>query len=163
MFKKVLVSAMLSLLIAALVLPTAPLHPALAAQKSQKCSFDFEATVRQGPSKGVALVGKMDFDVAADGALTGKMTSKDGKTINVAGQVVGRAINLVMELEATKDKSYGKYVFGTGTALRPIMGDDDCGGPLGGTFSGPEPGSMGDWGKICITSFGHELICLVVS
>ena len=41
-------------------------------------------------------------------------------------------------------------------ALNPIMGDPDCGGPLGGTFAGPKSNDLGSWGKVtvCVTYDG---------
>jgi hypothetical protein len=102
------------------------------------CLIDFEATVHQGPSDGVALKGVLDFEVESTGGLYGQFLLQDQTTLEAAGQVDGRAINLIFGL------GQGKYVFGTGTSLFPID-SDRCGGVLGGPFVGPEPGDMGDW------------------
>jgi hypothetical protein len=37
------------------------------------------------------------------------------------------------------------YIFGSGTAWQPISPETNCGGILGGTFAGPQPGDIGDW------------------
>lgn len=102
------------------------------------CVVHFEATVRQGPSAGVELIGMFDFKVGPTGVLHGKLLQGDQSELQVAGQVVGRAVNLVFIL------AEGKYIFGVGTALNQIK-NYGCGGVLGGPFVGPEPGDAGDW------------------
>jgi hypothetical protein len=102
------------------------------------CLIDFEATVRQGPSSGVALIGVFDFKVDEEGTLYGKLMQGDGGEILAAGQVNGRAINLVFALGEEQ------HVFGVGTAKAKIT-NDTCGLVLGGPFVGPAPGDAGDW------------------
>jgi hypothetical protein len=69
--------------------------------------------------------------------------------VPVVGQVVGRSISLVFELEAGTETTPGMYIFGTGATRSKILDDMDCGGTLGGTFGGPEEGDIGDWGARC--------------
>jgi|SRR5579859_1826477 len=122
------------------------------------CKLDFSATVRQGPSVNTTQAGTLSFGLAADGSLSGKLTEKDGSQIVMAGQVNGRAINVAFQLKpfdlAKGDK--GSYIFGTGTAFDPINGDD-CGGEMGGTFSGPQDGDDGDWISTCDGAFTGSL------
>jgi hypothetical protein len=102
------------------------------------CMIDFEATVRQGPSSGVALRGIFDFKVDATGTLYGKLVQEQGGEILAAGQVNGRAVNLVFSL------GEDQTVFGVGTAKVKIT-NDTCGLELGGPFVGPAPADSGDW------------------
>lgn len=102
------------------------------------CMIDFEATVRQGPSKGVTLKGIFDFKVDEQGTLYGKLLQADQSQVLAAGQVVGRAIHLVFAVSKEQD------VFGVGTA-KTTINNDTCGVALGGPFVGPAPGDSGDW------------------
>jgi hypothetical protein len=122
----------------------------------QVCQFPFEATVLQGQSKGTSVSGDMTLNIDQDGGFTGTLVRTDKTEVPVSGQITGRAINLVMELARVTDDSAGSYVYGTGVALNPIMGDPDCGGPLGGTFAGPKSNDLGSWGKVtvCVTYDG---------
>jgi hypothetical protein len=115
------------------------------AQDALRCIWPFEATVRQGPNTGTALVGDLTVDIGADGALTGTLATQDSQMLNVVGQVVGRAVSLGFELQAPSAGVTGMYVFGTGTAWQPVSPETNCGGMLGGTFAGPQPGDIGDW------------------
>jgi hypothetical protein len=102
------------------------------------CLIDFEATVRQGPSSGVALRGIFDFKVDEAGVLYGKLMQENQSEILAAGQVIGRAVHLVFDL------SEDQLVFGVGAAKVRIT-NDTCGLALGGPFVGPAPGDAGDW------------------
>ncbi|HMN30029.1 MAG TPA: hypothetical protein PKE45_17890, partial [Caldilineaceae bacterium] len=102
------------------------------------CLIDFEATVRQGPSSGVALRGIFDFKVDEAGVLYDKLMQEDHGEILAAGQVNGRAINLIFDLGDEQ------LLFGVGTAQARIA-NDTCGLVLGGPFVGPAPGDNGDW------------------
>jgi hypothetical protein len=125
------------------------------------CSTTFTATVRQGPSTNTTLSGTLSLDLSSDGSVTGQLTEKDGTHVAVAGQVIGRAISIALQLKpfdlAKGDK--GSYIFGTGTAFDPINGND-CGGAMGGTFSGPQDGDEGDWASVCLKIVGIEVVCL---
>jgi hypothetical protein len=110
------------------------------AQSDLHCEFAFEATVYEGPSAGLALVGSLQFDLDPDGGLTGVFALEDGSEALVAGQVAGRAVNLIFDLGDER------YIYGVGTALYNVR-DEDCGGALGGPLVGPEPGDSGDWGR----------------
>jgi hypothetical protein len=102
------------------------------------CLIEFEATVRQGPSTGVALIGTFDFEVDEEGVLYGKLLQASGGEILAAGQVIGRAIHLVFDL------GEDQTVFGVGTAKTRIT-NETCGLALGGPFVGPAAGDAGDW------------------
>ena len=102
------------------------------------CLIEFEATVRQGPSKGAIFKGIFDFKLDATGALSGTLMQQDQSAVPAAGQVTGRAVNLAFT--AGKDK----FVFGVGTAVSAVT-NDTCGTALGGPFVGPEAGDAGDW------------------
>jgi hypothetical protein len=120
---------------------TAPLTTTVAGKGQPgpvHCLVDFEATVRQGPSKGVALKGVFDFKVDETGTLYGKLLQENQSEILAAGQVIGRAIHLVFVVG--KDQN----VFGVGTAKTKIN-NDTCGLVLGGPLVGPAPGDAGDW------------------
>jgi len=150
MFKLVVFSLVL-LLIGILALQIA--RPNLTVQAQTKpavlstCNLDFSATVRRGVSANTTLAGQLSFDLATDGSITGNLTEKDGTQIAVAGQVIGRAISVAFQIKpfdlSKGDK--GSYIFGSGVAFDPITGND-CGGVMGGTFSGPQDGDGGDWG-----------------
>lgn len=102
------------------------------------CNILFEASIRQGPSTGTAMMGSLDFKLDQQGNLSGTLTLKDQTEIPVVGQVTGRAVNLAMQLG---DRA---YVFGVGTAFKNID-NEECGYALGGPFAGPKPGDMGEW------------------
>lgn len=103
-----------------------------------ECSMGFEAAVRQGPAAGLVLLGDLNFAVDASGSLEGAFVLDDGQSIPTFGQVNGRAIHLVFDLGDEQ------YVYGTGTALEPIV-SENCGAEVGGTFAGPGEGDLGDW------------------
>lgn len=103
-----------------------------------ECSMGFEAAVRQGPAAGLVLLGELNFAVDASGSLEGAFVLDDGQSIPTFGQVNGRAIHLVFSLGDEQ------YVYGTGTALEPIV-SESCGATMGGTFAGPGEGDLGDW------------------
>jgi hypothetical protein len=102
------------------------------------CLVDFEAAVHHGPSTGLTLNGVFDFKVNERGTLHGMLLQGDQSQILAAGQVNGRAVNLVFVVGERK------FVFGVGTTLNQIQ-NDDCGVVLGGPFVGPEQGDSGDW------------------
>lgn len=102
-----------------------------------KCTGDFEATVYQGPSAGLSLIGPLSLQVDATGNLTGSLTASDGALVEVTGQAIGRSINLVFNL------GQDQRIFGVGSLENDIHG---CKGLAGGPFTGPKPGDSGDWG-----------------
>ena len=112
---------------------------------SMSCTWNFDATVRQGPSVGTALKGELTLGIGTDGALNGSLVTKDMGTIAVVGQANGHAVNLGFELQKGDEKTEGLYVFGTGTAWTHVTPDTHCGGIMGGTFAGPKLGDIGDW------------------
>lgn len=105
--------------------------------EAAKCTGDFEATVYQGPSAGLSLIGPLSLQVDATGNLTGSLAASDGALIEVTGQAIGRSINLVFNL------GEDKRIFGVGSLENDIRG---CKGLAGGPFTGPKPGDSGDWG-----------------
>jgi hypothetical protein len=140
---------------------------AQASGKIQKCTLPFDASVTQGPSAGTKLSGKLTFQVDQTGDFTGELVTASAAKIAVVGQVVGRAVSLVFELEKATDTSKGSYIFGTGATLHRIMDSKDCGGVLGGTFAGPKEGDTGHWAGFCFKIVklsgadivGYETIC----
>jgi hypothetical protein len=84
------------------------------------------------------LLGDLSFTVDSTGSLDGAFVLEDGSSIPTVGQVNGRAIHLVFSLGDEQ------YVYGTGTALQPIV-SESCGETMGGTFAGPGEGDLGDW------------------
>jgi hypothetical protein len=79
------------------------------------CVVPFEASVRQGPSAGLALQGVLTLQVESDGRIdTGAFALADGSTIPVVGQAHGRAINLFLDL------GDGTFIAGVGTAQYAI-------------------------------------------
>lgn len=113
------------------------------------CVWNFEATVRQGPNTGTNLMGDLTIAIDKDGAFTGTLAAQNNQSINVVGQAMGYAVNLGLELQAPASDKKGMYIFGTGTAWQKISADTNCGGNLGGTFAGPQPGDLGDW-VVCV-------------
>jgi hypothetical protein len=106
------------------------------------CVVPFEATVRLGPSAGLALQGVLTLQIEPDGRIdTGTFALADGSTIQVIGQANGRAINLFFDLED------GAFIAGVGTAQYDIR---ECRGAMGGPFTGPLPGDLGDWLRVPI-------------
>jgi hypothetical protein len=97
-----------------------------------------DATIYQGPSTGLTMIGDLQFDVESDGSLSGRFILDDGGEVPLAGQVNGRAINLILTV------AEGKYIYGVGTALNDII-SDECGTAMGGPFVGPEAGDSGEW------------------
>jgi hypothetical protein len=103
------------------------------------CDMGLEATIYQGPSAGLAMLGDLQFDVEDDGSLIGSYILEDGSaSFPIAGQVNGRAINLIITV------AEGQYIYGVGTALNDII-SEDCGTAMGGPFVGPEAGDSGQW------------------
>ena len=102
------------------------------------CDMGLDATIYQGPSAGLKMIGDLQFDVDDDGSLIGRFILEGGGEVPVAGQVNGRAINLIITA------AEGKYIYGVGTALNDIT-SDDCGTAMGGPFVGPEAGDSGEW------------------
>jgi hypothetical protein len=149
MNKKLLVLTPLLLLAWVAVIAVAGNTVKVRAQSPVTCIWPFEATVRQGPNTGTTLLGDLTVDIAEDGALSGTLATQDNQSLAVVGQIVGRAVSLGFELQAPAADVTGMYVFGTGTAWQPVSPDTDCGGILGGTFAGPQPGDMGDW-LVCV-------------
>jgi hypothetical protein len=120
-----------------LILALTGCSAASSAAETIKCTGNFEATVYQGPSAGLSLVGPLALEVDATGNLTGALTTSNGTFVQVSGQAIGRSINLVFDL------GQDKHIFGVGS-LENNMGE--CQGVGGGPFTGPEPGDSGDWG-----------------
>ena len=100
------------------------------------CGGRFEATVRQGPSAGLALVGQLEVRVEPSGQARAVLTLRDGATLPATGHVNGQAINLIFVVRQDT------YLFGVGTSQRAFH---ECAGLWGGPFVGPEQGDIGDW------------------
>src|SRR5579863_6396169 len=89
--------------------------------RSAVCKLDFGATVRQGPSANTTLAGTITLNLATDGSVTGQVTEQNGTQVMVAGQIIGRAISIALQLKpfdlSKGDK--GSYIFGNGVAFDP--------------------------------------------
>ncbi len=99
----------------------------------------FEATVHYGPDAGLSLNGQVRLEVGASGTVSGILKLGDGSQVKAVGQANGRAINLMFDL------GNDQKVFGVGTTERDIR---EGGGMMGGPFSGPRAGDLGDW--LCV-------------
>src|SRR4051794_4116583 len=104
-------------------LPVAVLIACGASRSSvQTCAMDFEATMRQGPDTGTALVGHLNFTIDASGRLSGALVTKDGRQIGASGQTVGQAISLIFNLDTDQ------HIFGVGTLEHEMR---ECSGVMG--------------------------------
>ena len=124
---------------------------AQAADETSCTLHNFVAAVREGPTKGWAIAGDLNLKIAADGSVTGTVTSADDKKsvlAGIVGQITGRAVNLAFDLGKPSDPKEGDqeyYLYGTGTMINLPA---ECKEPMGGLFAGPQPGDIGDW-DIC--------------
>jgi len=107
-----------------------------AARETMACGGRFEATVRQGPSAGLSLVGQLVVRAEPSGRATAVLTLRDGATLPATGYVNGQAMNLIFVVRPDT------YLFGVGTSQRDFH---ECAGIWGGPFVGPEQGDIGDW------------------
>ena len=108
-------------------------------QADAACTISgFEARVREGLSNGKTFDGSLALREDSDGGLSGTYTSADDSitAAEVVGQANGHAINLAIELG---DK---QYLFVTGTMWNTFA---QCSGVMGGAFTGPQVGDIGDW------------------
>lgn len=106
------------------------------------CTFrHFEADIRQGPTKGLRLYGTLRLTASAAGVLSGGLRSEDGQVyVEVSGRVKGRAINLAFDFGYSGRTQ--AYLFAVGTLWEPFSA---CSGMMGGLFTGPQQGDIGDW------------------
>lgn len=115
-------------------------HGGAVAQESSDavCYTQFTATVRQGPSAGLAINGILAMKASEDGAIDGATlwTEDSDDPIQVVGQALGRLIGLVFKVDEEQ------AIYGTGVMETDIS---VCGGGMGGPFSGPTEGDSGDW------------------
>jgi hypothetical protein len=101
------------------------------------CFTELTATVRQGPSAGLALSGVLMMKADETGAIDGATLWTEAEDpIEIVGQANGRLIGLV--LDAGEDQT----IYGVGSMQTTL---DVCGGGMGGTFAGPVEGDSGDW------------------
>lgn len=108
-----------------------------AAGSGDVCMQEFTATVRQGPSAGTTLTGILQLPATETGAIdNGVLWLADEESVDVVGQATGRLIGLVFTV------ADGQTIYGTGVMENALA---ECGGGMGGTFSGPTEGDSGDW------------------
>ena len=101
----------------------------------------FEAVIRRGPTQGLRLYGTLRLTASANGTLTGGLRSEDGLVyVEVGGRVKGRAINLAFDFGYSGRTQ--AYLFAVGTLWEPFSA---CSGAMGGLFTGPQAGDIGDW------------------
>ena len=109
--------------------------------QSAFCPIAFEATVHYGPNaEKLSLTGALHLTSRGNqGQLEGFLRMEQGFAVLVHGQLNGRAINLLFEVD--QDVS----IVGVGTVL-PSRGEHGC---LelkgGGIFVGPNPTDVGSW------------------
>lgn len=119
----------------ALAYPRSPASSQAAPTKTLVIA-NFEATVYQGPDKGLSLRGTLTLHRARTGAVTGQFTPARRPVLAVSGQLTGYALNLVFSL------GHGQEIFGVGTIGRdPGTKQGVAGGPL----VGPQQGDSGAW------------------
>ncbi len=116
--------------------------------QATSCNWNFQGIVRVGPSTGTAVQGTLTVQVGKDGDLSGSLATSDNKTIGMVGQLTGRAINVAFEYQKPTASAPGQYIFGSGTFWTPVSSTNPCGDNMGGTFSGPQDGDIGDW-RVC--------------
>jgi len=105
------------------------------------CKYNFDATVRSGPSEGLALVGTLALVTVAPGVLRGYLYPKDGgEAFRVYG-TVDKNVSIDLRFELTD----GRVIVGTGIVEAPI---GECRGTMDGTFIGPEKEDEGDWAGV---------------
>jgi hypothetical protein len=110
----------------------------------------FEATVYQGPDKGLSLVGTLTVQYDRTGALTGRFDAQQGQAVPVSGQFTDAAINLIFYL------GQGKHIFGVGTfGQEPGHHGWFVGDPL----VGPSSGDSGDWLANYCDRHPHDVGC----
>jgi hypothetical protein len=107
------------------------------------CTFrGFNAVIRKGPTQGLRLSGTLRLTSSYDGSLTGSLLSTDGQVyVKVSGHANGRAINLAFDFGYSGRTQ--TYLLGVGTMWEPF---NTCSGAMGGLFTGPQDGDIGDWG-----------------
>src|SRR5579871_4399163 len=67
--------------------------------QASSCSWQFQGSVRVGPSVGTNVQGMLTVQVGQGGDLTGSLATDDNKTIPMVGQIVGHAINVAFQLQ----------------------------------------------------------------
>jgi hypothetical protein len=133
----------LLLMVVALVLGLIGLRQgAVAAAAAGSCTIDdFTAVVRQGPTRGMILAGKLRLRASRDGAVDGSVVSNDGAVlVNLVGQVNGHALYLTFDLGYSGRTRTRMFAVGTLSTAFP-----DCTGAMGGSLTGPQDGDLGDW------------------
>jgi hypothetical protein len=77
------------------------------------CTFNqFQATVHQGPDRGLSMQDQLILQANQAGSLTGMLKQTSEADVAVTGQANGRAINLIFDL------GENRLLFGVGT-LQP--------------------------------------------
>ncbi len=106
------------------------------------CTFrGFSAVIRKGPTQGLRLSGTLRLTSSYDGSLTGSLLSTDRQVyVGVSGHAHGRAINLAFDFGYSGRTQ--TYLLGVGTMWEPF---NKCSGAMGGLFTGPQDGDIGDW------------------
>ena len=106
----------------------------------------YTVAIRQGPDAGMSFQGVFGLRIAEDGHLYGAFKPDSGlppdKAMPITGSADGQAVSLRFTVAP------GVYIYGTGTADHDLF---SCHDPsvktiaMGGVFSGPQPGDLGDW------------------
>jgi hypothetical protein len=105
------------------------------------CIFDFEATVRIGPSseeRGTRrIAGELQLGIDREGGgVGGILILEDGEKLDVQGQATGRSVSLRISF------GDGDALVLVGAGFSPFA---ECNVGYSGPASGPRPGDLGDW------------------
>jgi hypothetical protein len=101
------------------------------------CGTGLSAGIYHGPDSPIDLSGYLTLYVQPDLTFTGTLAlKKDGSTVGVRGQGVGRGIDMVFM------PASGKELFAHGALEYSLA---ECKGNGGGTLTGPADRDLGDW------------------
>jgi hypothetical protein len=107
------------------------------------CQYKFDATVRQGPSVGLNLRGRLTLMQQTPGDLVHAvgLVVPEGEA-DAAHAVPVQALLASPALTLTFTLPDGSAITGTGTMEAPLS---DCRGTMDGGFTGPAGADTGDW------------------
>lgn len=101
-----------------------------------RCTSDFEASVRQGPSAPLTLRGTLNLTGDTEGAIGFMVPMGTSTQVPVNAQFIGSEIALRFHL------ADGSVIKGQGPAGSTLA---QCTGQMTGNLSGPKAGDSGDW------------------
>jgi hypothetical protein len=111
-------------------------EPTDATQPVAVCTFPMHAQVYQGTNRGLILSGNVTISIEASGNAFGVLAEEDGSQRGLVGQVTGRMIALLMDVD-------GDHVSGFGVADNDVQ---RCGfTTIVGALVGPAADDSGSW------------------